>query len=206
MRQHTFIRFACCIVWRGMSTSTIQHTWLLLWSVETCRWNNNTLCSVHSVFTVPTGTLRLPWLRVFCVFSSFVRQIPGYNSQRRGTAGPLPKFFVLFNVLFVCKCILYCCHRVTTQQLQLNISSYRNIYHIIYHIISYIITFHIISFRIIYHIIYYIISYIISYRILSYHIISYRTIYHIISYHIIYQPTYVQLIGNKSTATCSCCM
>jgi hypothetical protein len=49
------------------------------------------LCSVYSVFIVPTGILRLPWLRFFRVFSSFVRQMPGYNSRRRGTARTLPK-------------------------------------------------------------------------------------------------------------------
>ena len=32
---------------------------------------------------------------------------------------------VLFYVLFVCKCVLYCCHRVATQ-LQLNTVAYRN--------------------------------------------------------------------------------
>ena len=52
------------------------------------------------------------------LFSSFVIQMPGYNSQRRGTARTLPKIFV-FCVLFVCKCVLYCCHRVATQ-LQFN--------------------------------------------------------------------------------------
>jgi len=40
-----------------------------------------TLCSVYSVFIVPTGTLRLPGLRFFRAFSSVVRQMPGYNSQ-----------------------------------------------------------------------------------------------------------------------------
>jgi hypothetical protein len=38
-------------------------------------------------------------------------------------------FFVLFYVLFVCKCVLYCCHRVSTQ---LQFKKY-----IVYHIISY---------------------------------------------------------------------
>jgi len=79
------------------------------------------LCSVYSVFIVPTGILRLPWLRFFRDFSSFVRQMPEYTSQRRGTVRTLPKLIVLFYVLFVCKCVLYYCHRLATQ-LQLNIS------------------------------------------------------------------------------------
>ena len=73
------------------------------------------LCSVYSVFIVSTGTLRLPWLRVFPTFSSVVRQMPIYKSQRRGTARTLPKLIVSFSVRFVCKCVLYCCHRVSTQ-------------------------------------------------------------------------------------------
>jgi len=32
----------------------------------------------------------LPWLRFFRAFSSVVRQMPGYNSQRRGTARTIP--------------------------------------------------------------------------------------------------------------------
>ena len=63
-------------------------------------------CSVYPVFIVATGTLRLPWLRFFRVFSSVVRQIPRYNSQRRGKAHTLPKLIVLFYVLFLCKWVL----------------------------------------------------------------------------------------------------
>jgi hypothetical protein len=52
---------------------------------------------------------------VFPCFSSVVRQMPGYNLQRRGTARPLPQLIVLLCVLFVCKCVLYYCHQVSTQ-------------------------------------------------------------------------------------------
>ena len=62
-------------------------------------------CSVYSVFIVPTGTRRLPWVKFFRAFSSVVRQMPGYNSQRPGH-GPHSSQFVncvvLFNVFVDC--------------------------------------------------------------------------------------------------------
>jgi hypothetical protein len=58
----------------------------------------------------------------FRAFSSLVRQMPRYNSPRRGTTRTLPKLIVFVYVLFVCKCVLYYCHRVATQLQLTNIS------------------------------------------------------------------------------------
>jgi hypothetical protein len=141
-------------------------------------------CSVYSVFIVPTGTLRLPLLRLFRAFSSVVRQMPGCNSQWWGTVHTLPNEFdhsgfesqkafqpklliVLFYVLFLCKCVLYYWHRVATQLQLINIS-----YHIIYYTLPHIISYHIISYHTPYHIIsHHIISYIISYITIMGHFI-----------------------------------
>ena len=57
----------------------------------------------------------LPWLRFFRAFSSVVRQMPGYNSLKTGhdphsstlvVICVVRLLFVLFYVLFVCKCVL----------------------------------------------------------------------------------------------------
>jgi len=79
---------------------------------------------VPGIFIVPTGTLRLPWLRFFSAFSSVVRQMPGYNSQRRGMACTLPQINCVVLCIVVCKCVLYCCLRVSAQLQLTNISTY----------------------------------------------------------------------------------
>jgi hypothetical protein len=87
-------------------------------------------CMLYSVYSLATDILRLLWLRLFRAFSAVVRQMPGYNPKRRGTACTLPDFisccsthcFVSSCVLFMCKCVLYYCHRVLNQLQLTNIS------------------------------------------------------------------------------------
>jgi hypothetical protein len=65
-----------------------------------------------------SGHFSTTLLRFFRAFSSVVRQMPGYNSQRLGTARTSQFFFFLllctcvhfsvFCVLSVCNCVLYC--------------------------------------------------------------------------------------------------
>jgi hypothetical protein len=94
---------------------------------------------------------------VFRAFSSVVRQMRGYNPQRRDTVRTLPKFlycsiYCLFcvDLCIVCKRVLYYCQRVSTQLQLKNVSHHVISFHIIshYHIISK----HVISCNVIYHI------------------------------------------------------
>jgi len=76
----------------------------------------------------------LPWLRFFCAFSSVARQMPGWNSQRRGTARTLPHYllFVLFGCYLCCSmyclCVNVYCRRVTTQLQLINLSHLRALF------------------------------------------------------------------------------
>ena len=62
-------------------------------------------------------------MEVFPCLSSVVRKMPLYNSKRRGTAHTLPRLIVLFCVLFLGKCVLYYCNRLSTQLHLRNISN-----------------------------------------------------------------------------------
>jgi hypothetical protein len=106
----------------------------------------STYCIVHFSCTVLSACdVRAAALtEVFRTFSSVVRQMPEYKTRKDGARPALPKLanflllcmfnflivmyvpFSVFCVLSVCKCVLYYCHRVSTQ-LRLNI--YDSIYH-----------------------------------------------------------------------------
>jgi hypothetical protein len=99
--------------------------------------------------------------------------------------------FVLFYVLFVCKCVL----PPGDNPIAVNnhIISYHISYHIIdisYHIISYISYHKYIIYRISYHISYITLHHITSHHISYYIYIIYHILYHI-SYHILYHISYI---------------
>jgi len=62
-------------------------------------------------------TLRLPGLKFFRAFFSVVRQTQGKTRKHwaRPALFQISCFFVFLYVLFVCKYVLYYCHRVSTQ-------------------------------------------------------------------------------------------
>jgi len=76
------------VTFPGQCFQYLLHNWHRQ-SVPTVVKRTRNNVTLYSVFIVPTGTLPLPWLRFFRASSSVVRQMSGYNSQRRGTARTL---------------------------------------------------------------------------------------------------------------------
>ena len=78
------------------------------------------------VFLILTEVL--PWFFLSCKANARVKLAKkghGPHSSKLVVICVVRLLFVLFYVLFVCKCVLYYCHRVTTQ-LQLTNISYHN--------------------------------------------------------------------------------
>ena len=129
-------------------------------SVGVCMCGYCNCVGVYLMSNMHTSTLRLPWLRVFPCFFLSCKANARVTLAKTGHGPHCSKLVVvicavllllcctvvieLFYVLFVCKCVLYHCHRVFTQLQLTNISCHIMSYHIIsYHIISY----HIISYH-----------------------------------------------------------
>jgi hypothetical protein len=72
--------FLCSVFCVLYCSVTVCYSVLLFFSVY-CNVN----CS-RIVLCLLVMYVLLPYLKVSCAFNSVVRQMPGYNSQRRGTA------------------------------------------------------------------------------------------------------------------------
>jgi hypothetical protein len=91
---------------RLLATHLLAEPW-----IRRTKLNRTWLTSLTTDLSCDTpflGVMLTRSLRFFRAFSSVVRQMPGYNSQRRGTSRTLPKIFVLFCVLFVLCHSVYC--------------------------------------------------------------------------------------------------
>jgi hypothetical protein len=92
----------------GKNCRQKQDRFFVFWTVPPPPFENRT---VHEIIFHPHRTnwhSSATLTEFFRAFSSVVWQMPGYNSQRRGTAHTLPKIFVLFYVLSVLCRSMYC--------------------------------------------------------------------------------------------------
>jgi hypothetical protein len=104
LSQCHFLHYGCHVDWRGTEPKPLRreaddqlpepwHVFLLY---------------VYVYSSCHLALLGYPDLRFFHAFSSVVRQIPGYNPQRQGTAHTLPKFLCcLIYCLFCVPCIVF---------------------------------------------------------------------------------------------------
>jgi len=159
----------------GIAVTALNCIAVVFWdTVRDCRNLSYSVRFKHSIYPERTllqchlFTTNLTWTDLGSN-QVFRGERPATNRLNHGTArlpGNVCLFvcFVSFCLLFVCKCVLYYCHRVATQLLLTNISyhiyrivSCHVIYiiscHVIYHIYIYIYILYIISY-VIYHIIY----------------------------------------------------